>query len=78
MVPNQIQGRLTTIKTVNQGWWWQKKEILTEEVVEKIVCNNNTYEKFYGEHSGMFGVLIQEMIYDQLAKARIQKTFDKF
>lgn len=78
MVPNQIQGKLTTTKRIRISWWWQAPLYKTEEISEKIVCNIDTYEKFYGQTSGMFGVLIQEMLYNELAKARIQKTFDRF
>lgn len=76
--PNQIWGRLTTTKTIKTSWWWQQPKFYKEEVFQKFVCNWDTNEKFYGEISGEFPVLVQEMLYKELVRARIHKVFDRF
>lgn len=58
--------------------FFKPTEIRVETTSQKIVCNLETEELFYGETSGQFSILIQEMLHEALRQARIKKTFDNF
>lgn len=75
---DHIQGRLITKKVINKGFWFWKKAIKVEETSEKFICSPETDELFYGENSGLFHILVQEVLFEELKKARIKKQFEKF